>query len=139
MVESPIHHLLYASRAADGLGVDAIELLVSAAREANDRHDVTGFLLYSGTHFAQVIEGPRFALDTLMASIRRDRRHSDVQILLMEPAAHRDFGGWSMAYLHELGFGDLLETIWRDPKMSAIRARGLVEHFRAQFDRQPPS
>jgi hypothetical protein len=59
---------------------------------------VTGALLYTGSHFAQLLEGPRGAVEQLRASILRDDRHCNVQTVLEETIEGRRFEGWSLAY-----------------------------------------
>ncbi len=72
--------------------------ILDAARENNRRAGITGALLFSGGRFAQVLEGPRSALEDLFETIECDPRHSDVIILHFHPIEARSFGDWSMAY-----------------------------------------
>lgn len=57
---------------------------------------ITGLLIFDGTHFFQILEGELGVLSKLMASIHRDNRHSDLVILLKEPAPKRDYEKWAM-------------------------------------------
>lgn len=77
----------------------ALELqgLIERARQHNIAHNLTGALLFSGRHFAQVIEGTEASLSKLFAAIKNDRRHSEVYTLVFEPIESRQFSGWSMA------------------------------------------
>lgn len=92
--------ILYVSRsrlspeAADG-DIDAI-VEVSLAR--NPPSGVTGALLFTGDRFAQLLEGPEQSVLTIMASIRRDARHTDIVVVDEGPIAARRFASWSMAY-----------------------------------------
>lgn len=69
---------------------------VSAARNAS--LSVTGALLYTGTHFSQVLEGSHDAVETLMSAIREDPRHDSVLIIEHLPVEERLFENWSLAY-----------------------------------------
>jgi hypothetical protein len=91
--------LFYVSRTiVDSLeragGIDAI---VSAARARNAALDVTGALLFTGSHFAQLLEGPSAAVDELMNSIRADPRHRGVDVVLNGPVRTRRFAAWGPA------------------------------------------
>jgi hypothetical protein len=126
MVTAPLQRVLYISRAVDSLDAGSVQTIVTVSRDFNARNGVTGVLLYSGTHFAQLLEGPGAVLEGLMTSIRRDERHVDVRTLLSENHALRDFDRWAMAYVHEIGIGDLLESVWSARRVSVVRARRLA-------------
>ena len=88
--------LLYVSqRMASDTDVDDI---VAVSRARNARLQVTGALITSPGRFAQILEGPRAAVDELMDSIRRDRRHAEVEVLLYDAIDGRRFPDWSLAY-----------------------------------------
>lgn len=93
--------LLYISSARiDGADVDdRIADLVAAAQERNAALDVTGALLFTGSHFAQILEGDAGALAALMRSICADTRHADVRVIETTSLSERRFDGWSLAYL----------------------------------------
>ncbi|HWH18609.1 MAG TPA: BLUF domain-containing protein [Allosphingosinicella sp.] len=75
-----------------------IDDIVGVARSRNEELGVTGALVYTGEHFAQVLEGSASAVDELMTSICRDPRHAKVDIVEVVDIAERRFTGWSMAY-----------------------------------------
>jgi hypothetical protein len=68
------------------------------ARKKNRELSITGGLLYSGSYFAQVIEGPISNLENLLKSIQADPRHKDMIILSNEAIANRRFTNWDMAF-----------------------------------------
>jgi Sensors of blue-light using FAD. len=92
--------LMYVSRSSLPLKGDyeAIEDIVQTAVSRNAKLQVTGALIYTEVHFAQVLEGPPAAVHQLMQSIGRDRRHSDVTVVAQHRIRNRRFGSWSMAY-----------------------------------------
>lgn len=92
--------LLYFSRSTmPGDEADAsIENVVASARSYNPEHGLTGALLFTGEHFAQVLEGTPEAIEALMKSIRSDTRHHQIVVVSHEPITKRRFGEWSMAY-----------------------------------------
>ena len=77
--------------------------ILAVATRRNAELGVTGLLCFSGEHFAQILEGPSAALETLMTAIRADSRHQ----LLREwqpqpiPDGRRLFPGWAMGYSHD--------------------------------------
>jgi len=95
-----LYNLVYVSRSElpPGAAASAAEAIVRLSSERNARLGVTGALIFTGTHFAQVLEGPRAALTALMVSIGRDVRHRDVRVTLEAPIVNRRFGDWQLAY-----------------------------------------
>lgn len=92
--------LLYVSRStlSAASAVAVVEQIVAGSRARNPGLGITGALLFTGEHFAQVLEGPAAAVDTLMASVTRDPRHEEITVAARTPIAERQFGRWSMAY-----------------------------------------
>ena len=76
----------------------ALAAITDTSTARNASLSVTGALLYTGTHFSQVLEGMDTAVDTLMASIRADQRHRDICVIEHLPVPHRLFDGWSTVY-----------------------------------------
>jgi hypothetical protein len=95
-----INSLLYISRSLLRLPDQAEEIddIVTVARTRNADMDITGALAFTETHFAQVLEGSHDALEDLMESIRRDWRHTDIQVTRVETLPERRFPDWRMAY-----------------------------------------
>jgi hypothetical protein len=92
--------LLYVSRSKLRLPQEEAEVdaIVDWSRGRNAEFDVTGALIFTETHFAQFLEGPEAGVDALMASIARDPRHTDLQIMFRRPTDERRFPTWSLAY-----------------------------------------
>jgi len=93
-----IARLMYVSKAAAGVDGKTVEEILDVARPRNARSGVTGLLVYSGTHFLQLLEGPEEQVGEVFDAIRGDQRHQDVVVLLTEHAETRQFPGWSMGY-----------------------------------------
>lgn len=73
--------------------------IVATSREHNAAHGITGVLVYDGTTFGQVLEGPDGAIEALFGRIRRDRRNRRVLALGIESIAERSFPSWSMGFV----------------------------------------
>ncbi|WP_164857082.1 BLUF domain-containing protein [Sphingomonas crocodyli] len=72
--------------------------IAAASRAHNPTVDITGALLFTGTHFAQILEGEEEAVDALLAKLHADPRHRDLQVVQRGPIAMRRCAGWNMAY-----------------------------------------
>jgi hypothetical protein len=91
--------LLYVSKAIPAPDADdRVQAIVDVSIPRNASLDVTGALVFTGPHFAQVLEGPEEAVEELMVSIRRDARHRDVDVVESVEIPARRFTGWSLAY-----------------------------------------
>lgn len=66
--------------------------------ETNRALGVTGALIFTTAHFAQILEGPSLSIERLMTKIEQDRRHSLLRVLQRRHVEARMFPGWSMAY-----------------------------------------
>ncbi|MES2987010.1 MAG: BLUF domain-containing protein [Pseudomonadota bacterium] len=92
--------LLYVSRKRIDASADtsAIDDIVAVSRARNAGLNVTGALVATTDHFAQILEGDSQAIEQLMDSIYRDIRHTDVTVVREIAIARRSFADWSMAY-----------------------------------------
>lgn len=95
-----LESFLYLSRstASPAAADAAVQKIVETSRARNPGLGLTGALLFTGEHFAQVLEGAAASIDTLMASVSEDPRHEQIIVVSREPIAARRFGEWSMAY-----------------------------------------
>lgn len=88
-----------------------VQQIVRVSRIRNGEHGVTGLLVYSGEHFAQVIEGQAEDLAPIIDSIRRDPRHQIVWERPLTSSDDRWFGDWSMGYLYNDSIEDVLRGL----------------------------
>ena len=90
--------LVYASKSAKPVSLNAVISIVAKARSLNKTKGITGALLYDAGIFIQILEGPKVEVDQLYANIEQDKRHRDACILLYEPIRSRLFADWSMGH-----------------------------------------
>lgn len=91
-----MEQIVYTSRAAAGVsGAGVFDIVATSARN-NPGREVTGFLIFSDGEFLQLIEGPPNQLDRLLATLRTDLRHRDLEVLSRRPVAQRTFANWQM-------------------------------------------
>lgn len=76
-----------------------IETILAASRRNNVLVGITGALMFSGGHFAQVLEGSQAAIESTFERIQQDRRHGNVNLLEFSSAPTRGFQNWSMAFI----------------------------------------
>jgi hypothetical protein len=96
--------IVYRSRAVQPLSGTELHWLTQVAQSRNRTEAITGLVVYDEGCFYQWLEGPREGLGRVMESIRRDPRHTDVEILDEHPSSMRHFGGWPMKLAaHALG------------------------------------
>jgi len=75
---------------------DALNALLDEARTSNAQHNITGLMLYVEGHFAQVIEGNADDITQLSENIKRDDRHRNLSVKLVQEKEDRSFDTWSM-------------------------------------------
>ena len=129
MTES-LHRLVYYSRnrVTDDrdLLADEISSILISSKKNNKILDVTGALMFNSGCFAQVLEGPRLAVEHTFERIQQDSRHGDVSLLAFEPAPDRAFRRWSMGFIgasvkDAARFGLMVEETGYDPaKMTGV-------------------
>jgi hypothetical protein len=103
------HSLIYVSRSLLVLPDQAgeIDRIVEGSIERNAALAVRGALIFTERHFAQLLEGPSAAIETLMDSIERDPRHERVTVIERRAIEGYRFPDWSLAYWGDAGYMDL--------------------------------
>ncbi len=90
--------IVYTSQPTRSFSNDDLAGLLSGARQHNQDHNITGFLLYDGREFVQLLEGPAAEIEALLARIKADKRHDNVQVIVDTEEDTTYFAEWSMAY-----------------------------------------
>lgn len=88
--------LTYTSLARIDLSAEDLHDIHRAARELNAIDGITGLLVFNGTHFLQIVEGAEDAIDDLLDRLRRDPRHSAIEVRDERMVDARSFPDWSM-------------------------------------------
>lgn len=92
--------LLYASCAVASLTSENVDSILEESRSHNVPHGITGMLCYSDDLFIQVLEGSRKNVSDVYNRIVKDKRHSDIQLLIFEEIAERRFANWTMGQVN---------------------------------------
>lgn len=77
---------------------EIVDQIVVAARENNSAAGLTGALIFTGTDFAQTLEGDEAEVRKLMERISKDDRHEYIEIIYSAEHPHREYADWKMAY-----------------------------------------
>ncbi len=111
-----LRQVFYVSRSTPECGEREVGRILDISRRNNRRLDITGCLIGSGRHFAQVVEGRVSALAPLTERIAADSRHTDFRVLSTCAIERRGDAEWSMAYLYNLDIGDRIEALFATPE-----------------------
>ena len=90
-----MRRIVYISTAV-GLNDAQIDTIVTGASRNNLATDVTGFLLYNGRNFLQLIEGETAEIGVLIGAIEADDRHDGIVRLIDEGIESRSCSDWAM-------------------------------------------
>ncbi|MBK0378618.1 BLUF domain-containing protein [Mucilaginibacter segetis] len=90
--------IVYISTAVTLLTDDVLLHILTAARDNNAKHQVTGVLLYADGTFIQALEGEPADVDAIYELIEQDKKHRNIIKLIDEPLAERNFTDWRMGF-----------------------------------------
>ena len=99
-----LYRIIYVSRPTADFDNSDLRTILEASRRNNPRLGVSGALLFNSGFFLQWLEGGRQSINERFATIMRDPRHQQVEILNYEPITCREFSDWAMGYLGEGAF-----------------------------------
>jgi hypothetical protein len=91
--------LLYISRATGAITTTVTESILQSARVHNRVAGITGILCQGQGVFIQILEGERSNVNRLYATIIKDKRHQNVELVSIEEIQTRRFPEWSMAHV----------------------------------------
>ena len=114
-----MRRIIYQSLASPELDRAELFRLLYHAREANERRGLSGFLLHSDHRFLQVLEGPTWKLCAAFDAIRRDVRHTNVEVIDERTVPEATFGNWRVRYFDDSDIAKALNAI-------SVEAHGAV-------------
>jgi hypothetical protein len=131
-----LSHIIYVSSSNGLMSEQQLSDLLESIRPLNERHSITGMLLYQDGNIMQIIEGEKKSIEQLFRNIQSDHRHTRIIKLIEEPIPSRSFGDWTMSYCNVSpvkidGFSDfMLSGSFNEKKIST--AKKVLLNFRAQ-------
>jgi len=120
--------IIYRSHLCENVPVKALEEMVAAANIKNGEYDVTGILLFNGTHFFQLLEGPEESVFRIYNNICHDKRHYNLVELLCDYAPSRRFGKAGMELFD-------LRTYEREEVLQHVLDKGTTKYQLTYNDR----
>lgn len=91
--------LLYISRAVGAITTTMTGSILASARVHNRVAGITGVLCQGQGLFIQILEGERSTVNRLYATLIKDKRHQDVELVAIEEIQTRRFPEWTMAHV----------------------------------------
>jgi Sensors of blue-light using FAD len=120
-----LYQIFYVSRSLASR--EQVHDIVANARTLNARRLLTGSLLYTGGHFAHLIEGPAATLAETMVAITADHRHDTVRTLVKGRLAERRYGQSQMAYTEAPGANELIANLLGTRRVNTRRAQRVLD------------
>ncbi len=100
-----MRQIVYISTSAQ-LNSDAVRSILASASRNNPASSITGFLLYNGRNFLQLIEGPQASLASLMGRLGIDTRHNGIVRMSDIEIEHRSCPDWQMRHIRLVDAAD---------------------------------
>lgn len=95
-----MYRLIYKSRSITELDRETIKDILQRSQELNKKHQISGALIATTTHFLQALEGTYEDVNKTFFRIVADLRHEEIELVSFTPVNKRLFDGWIMK-----GFG----------------------------------
>lgn len=117
----PLWTFAYVSQPTVPFSEAALRQLHLTAKQANERHGITGRLVVveageTPVRFVQCIEGLRPDVEACARRIFADARHGDIEVIQSTPLGARRFPRWSMQFeracVDTLG-GEVAAALWQ--------------------------
>lgn len=90
--------LIYFSSATKLLSDNDLIDILNISRINNERHQITGLLIYHEGSILQILEGTEDSLDIIFDKIQKDNRHKGIMKFGNFSIAERSFPSWSMGF-----------------------------------------
>jgi hypothetical protein len=101
-----MYRLIYKSRCNGTLNWESVTEILSKCRTNNERHNITGVLLATSSHFLQALEGRYEDVNDTFMRIVNDEQHSDIQLVSFTVIDARLFAGWGMRGIGVMNFNE---------------------------------
>lgn len=95
----PLYQIVYQSTANKPFSCQELGQLLTYARANNEKHNITGLLLYNESEFLQVLEGECQELRRVFEHIEADPRHGRIRLFANGPVDAPTFPDWRMGFV----------------------------------------
>ena len=123
-----LRRLAWSSVPSSSFSVASLDEIVASARRNNERHHVSGMMLFTGVHFLGVLEGAEWDLANLWQKLGRDERHRDLRRIGDVLCGDRWFPRWMMSRTDSADVRAQIESL-RSPQVRSPTG-GWVEAIR---------
>ena len=98
-MKDKLFELTYRSKARPDITEKEISEILTVATTRNEQYEISGCLVFHNGIFVQILEGNKENVLAIFEKIKRDIRHSKVELLWEGTCSERAFPKWDMAYL----------------------------------------
>ena len=95
---SQTYELIYVSEATSQVSSADIVDILERSRINNAAKDITGFLVFYGNEFMQILEGSEEDIKQLYGVIEQDKRHFNSRVVWEGEMPKRKFSSWDMGF-----------------------------------------
>lgn len=92
-----LRRLAWSSVPSSSFSAASLDEIVASARRNNERHHISGMMMFTGAHFLGVLEGAEWDLANLWQKLGRDERHRDLRRIGDVLCGDRWFPRWLMS------------------------------------------
>jgi hypothetical protein len=117
-----LHRLIYASRVGRQVRFADADEIARSAVERNRQARLTGLLLYTPSHFVQVLEGEPADIARTYFRISNDTRHTHLRVIDNREVDEREFGAWAMTATICAASSAQLEALTTETALLLLRA-----------------
>ena len=110
-----LRRLAWSSVPSSSFSADGLDDIVARAWRNNERHHVSGVMLFTGARFLGVLEGAEWDLANLWRKLARDERHQDLRRIGDVLCGARWFPTWTMLRTDSAGVRAQIESL-RSPQ-----------------------
>lgn len=96
--QNQLVELSYVSKATQDMGLSSLVHLFDFAYKWNQKHDLTGVLFYENGYFAQILEGRRQDVLSILEKIQKDDRHKILHQIEFDEIDERIFPNWALRF-----------------------------------------
>lgn len=90
-----VYRSIYRSGRIDNM-LQALREIVKSSSRNNAKLGITGYLVFDGDTFLQILEGPRTEVVSTFSRIENDLLHRDAVVIQSRTVEQRDFAAWAM-------------------------------------------
>lgn len=94
-----LNYLIYVSSATNLMTENELGELLVISRRKNQEKNISGMLLYGDGSFIQVLEGTAEDIESTFETIKKDKRHKNLILILDGDLPKRNFPDWTMGYM----------------------------------------